>query len=61
MMRAGLCQLSVGDLPDANVPMVRDAVRAAVRGGSIATGRLPTTWSRSDPTMRSWEKIPLFT
>ncbi|MCB1389581.1 MAG: carbon-nitrogen hydrolase family protein [Rhodobacteraceae bacterium] len=33
-MRAGLCQLSVGDLPDANVPMVRDAVRAAVRGGA---------------------------
>lgn len=29
-MRAGLCQLSVGDLPAENVALVRDAVRRAV-------------------------------
>lgn len=33
-MRAGLCQLSVGDRPADNVPLVRDAVRAAVAGGA---------------------------
>jgi len=33
-MRAGLCQLSVGDLPAENVALVRDAVRAAVAGGA---------------------------
>lgn len=33
-MRAGLCQLSVGDLPAENVGPVRDAVRAAVAGGA---------------------------
>lgn len=33
-MRAGLCQLSVGDLPAGNVALVRDAVRRAVAGGA---------------------------
>lgn len=33
-MRAGLCQLSVGDLPADNVPLVREAVRAAAAGGA---------------------------
>ncbi len=33
-MRAGLCQLSVGDLPADNVALVRDAVRRAVAGGA---------------------------
>ncbi|MFN4100280.1 MAG: carbon-nitrogen hydrolase family protein [Pararhodobacter sp.] len=33
-MRAGLLQLSVGDLPGENVALVRDAVRAAVTGGA---------------------------
>ena len=33
-MRAGLLQLSVGDLPLENVPLVRDAVRQAVSGGA---------------------------
>ncbi len=33
-MRAGLLQLSVGDLPADNVALVRDAVRGAVAGGA---------------------------
>ena len=33
-MRAGIVQLSVGDLPADNVALVRDAVRAAVDGGA---------------------------
>lgn len=33
-MRAGLLQLTVGDLPSENVPLVRAAVRAAVAGGA---------------------------
>lgn len=33
-MRAGIVQLSVGDLPSENVALVRDAVREAVAGGA---------------------------
>lgn len=33
-MRAGILQLSVGDLPMENLPRVRDAVREAVEGGA---------------------------
>jgi deaminated glutathione amidase len=33
-MRAGLLQLSVGDTPEGNVPLLRDAVRRAVDGGA---------------------------
>jgi len=33
-MRAGLVQLTVGDLPTENVALVRDAVRQAVAGGA---------------------------
>jgi predicted amidohydrolase len=33
-MRAGLLQLTVGDTPEGNVPLLRDALRRAVDGGA---------------------------